>query len=77
MHNFDVEEQPSASVPNVRVHIQAYRKTVKNENKDVNGNLIVGDVPGIEVGDVVFNFCHQMAVVAVMHEILLQLAGCA
>ena len=43
-------------------------------NKDVNGNLILGDVPRIEFGDVI-NFRHQMAVVG-GHEILVQLADC-
>jgi len=64
-HSSFQTDQPSPSVPNVRVDIQAYRE-VKKENMDVNRNLIVGDVPGIEVGDV-FNFRHQMAVVGLHH----------
>lgn len=64
-HSSFQTDQPSPSVSNVRVDIQAYRE-VKKENMDVNRNLIVGDVPGIEVGDV-FNFRHQMAVVGLHH----------
>lgn len=61
----ETPDQPQQSLSRFRVDIMAYND-IKKENEDVNRAPVVGDVPGVEVGDH-FQYRHEMAIVGVHH----------